>query len=430
MKKTIAAFLALGLIFVTSSMLFASGATEASGGVAKIQFFSGKAETVDWMNALIGKFNAANPTISVTQEFQKDASNVIKVKLASGDVPDISTVYTQDYADQGFYVDLTGESAWWNRLSPAIRALCTDVKSGKQYRIATNITMAGLFYNKQIFSDLGLKEATTWNDFVRNLETIRDKRPGTAPIFMGGKDSWMLGHLIEFMAHGVIKEKLGTVGAKKAMLADNESLLQFGEAGGPMDTFAKRFLQLRDEKLFNQDLLTATYDNQLDAFASGKAAMISQGMWALSGILDRNKSMGSNIGFSPYPPIVDGMKPTVLSAEDSAYTIMSASKHQTQAKTFLSYLFQQDNQKAYSEYLKEPSAFTDVDADWGPIKAEVAGALKAGVNIGFTNEAPAGFSGDDAGRMVQDLYAGKYATSLDFAKAYAGAWDTAYKANH
>lgn len=30
------------------------------------------------------------------------------------------------------------------------------------------------------------------------------------------------------------------------------------------------------------------------------------------------------------------------------------------------------------------------------------------MNIGFTNEKPAGFSGDDAGRMVQDLLAGTY----------------------
>jgi hypothetical protein len=108
------------------------------------------------MNDLIARFEAENPGIAVEQEFQQDASNVIKVKLASGDIPDISTVYAQDYVDQGLYVDLTGETEWWSRVNPAIREMCTDVKTGRQYRIATNVTMAGIFYNKSIFSDLGL----------------------------------------------------------------------------------------------------------------------------------------------------------------------------------------------------------------------------------------------------------------------------------
>lgn len=395
----------------------------------KIKFFTGKAETVDLVNDMIKQFNSENPGIVVEQEFQKDASNVIKVKFASGDVPDITTVVTQDYIDQGKYVDLSGEKQWWSRVQPSIKDMCADVKTGKQYKIASNMTMAGIFYNKKIFSELGLKEAATWEEFKNNLLTIKQKKPDVVPMFVGGKESWMLGHLIEFMAHGVIKQNYGTTDAKKAFLANDDSKLQFGTEGGPMDSFAKRFLELKDAGLFNKDLLTATYDNQLEAFATGKAAVISQGMWALSGILDKNKDM-KDIGFSPYPPIVDGIKPVVLSAEDSVYAITSASAHKEEAKKFLDFMFKADNLKKYSEATKTPSAFTDVNADWGILKDEVTGALKNGVNIGFTNEAPSGFSGDDAGRMVQDLYAGKYKTSLDFAKDYKATWDKAWNATN
>jgi len=392
-----------------------------------VKFFTGKAETVDWMNELIKKFNSENPDIVVEQEYQKDASNVIKVKFASGDVPDIVTVYDQGYVDQGKYLDITNEDAWWSRIEPSIREMCTDVKTGKQYRVATNITMAGVYYNKKIFEELGLKESTTWDEFKNNLKTIKDKKPDVVPMFVGGKDSWMLGHLIEFMAHGVIKQKYGTTEAKKAMLANDSSKLDFDTPGGSMETFAKRILELKNEGLFNKDFLTATYDNQIEAFATGKAAVISQGMWALSGILSKNKDM-KDIGFSPYPPIIDGTKPVILSAEDSGYSITSESKHQNEAKKFLDYLFKPENMKSYSEFLKAPSAFKDVNADWGILKDEVAKALKNGVHIGFTNEAPSGFSGDDAGRMVQELYAGKYRTPMEFAKAYKDSWDKAWNA--
>ena len=51
--------------------------------------------------------------------------------------------------------------------------------------------------------------------------------------------------------------------------------------------------------------------------------------------------------------------------------------------------------------------------------------LNSAVNIGFTNEKPAGFSGDDAGRMVQDLLAGTY-DAQGFAEAYEKAWNEGF----
>lgn len=398
-----------------------------SAEVVNIKFFTGKVETVDLLNELIDEFNEANPGINVEQEFQKDASNVIKVKFASGDVPDIVTVVTQDYIDQGKYLDLTDE-AWWDRINPAIRGLCTDVTSDKQYKVASNMTMAGLYYNKEIFDSLGLSEPTSWAEFEDSLTKIKDS--GVTPFFMGGKDSWMLGHLIEFMAHGVVKQEQGVTGSKIAFLENNDDLLRFGEAGGPMDSFAASIISARDKGLLNSDFLTATYDNQIEAFATGEAAVISQGMWALGGILEKNPDMAGNIGFMSYPAIADGTQPVILSAEDSAYAITSDSEHPEEAKKFLEFLFEPENMQRYSEFIKSPCAFKDVEADWGPLKDEVAKALNNGVNIGFTNENPSGFSGDDAGRMVQELYAGQYETSIDFAMAYKETWDKAWNASN
>ncbi len=400
---------------------------EASEEVVHIKLFTGKVETVELMNTLIDEFNAANPNIVVEQEFQKDASNVIKVKFASGDVPDIVTVVTQDYINQGMYLDLTQE-AWWDRISPSIRDLCTDAISGKQYKVASNMTMAGMYYNKSIFSDLEIEEPRTWSEFEQSMMEVA--KTGVTPFFMGGKDSWMLGHLIEFMAHGVIKQQEGATGAKIAFLENDDAKLHFGDENGPMDSFAAAILSARDKKILNEDFLTATYDNQIEAFATGEAAVISQGMWALGGILEKNPDMADNIGFMPYPAIVDGTSPVVLSAEDSAYAITAASEHPEEAKLFLDFLFQPENVKKYSEFIKSPSAFNDVAPDWGPLKDEVDSALANGINIGFTNESPSGFSGDDAGRMVQELYAGQYDSSIEFAKAYKDVWDKAWNASN
>lgn len=393
----------------------------------KVSFFTGKIETIDLLNEIIDGFNAANPGIVVEQEYQNDASSIIKVKFASGEVPDVMTTYEQEFVDQGKYMDLSDMNEWWDRLIPSMRESCTDLKTGKQYRVCTNMTMAGFFYNKEIFNELGLTPATTWDEFVQNLTVIREKKPDVDPWFIFGKEAWHLGHLIEFIPHGYLKQSLGALECKTAMLNNDSAKLNFGAADGCMAVFAQNLLDLQAKGLINEDVLTATSDNCVEAFVTGKAAMFSNGMWALSGILEANPDMADKIGFAPYPAYMPDSQPVVLCAEDSGYSISATTQNDDAAKAFLSYLFSAENQKKYAEALGSPSAFTDVDAEWAPkaFAEEVNAALSSAVNIGFTNEKPAGFSGDDAGRMVQDLLAGTY-DAQSFAQAYEKAWNEGF----
>lgn len=443
MKKLIAAVLSAALLASALPACATSVGTPASssgagtasssgdagsGGKVMLKLFTGKIETIDVMNEIINDFNASQNKITVEQEYQKDASNIIKIKFASGEIPDIMTTYEQGYVDQGKYLDLSGQSDWWSRLSSAMKADCTDVKTGKQYRVCTNMTTAGFFYNKEIFSQLGLKPAQTWDEFEKNLETIKAKKPGVTPWFIFGKEAWHLGHLIEFIPHGYIKQTLGTVEARKAMLDNDKTKLNFGASDGAVAIFAKDLTELKSKGLINSDVLAATSDNCVQDFVTGKAAMFSNGMWVLSSLTDADPNIASKIGFAPYPAYMPNSKPVVLSAEDSGYSISATTKHKAETIEFLNYLFKPENQKKYSEAAGAPSAFSDVQAEWAPASVvnEVNTVLKSAVNIDFTNEKPAGFSGDDAGRMVQDLLGGKY-TPETFAKAYEKAWDDGMK---
>ena len=229
----------------------------------KVSFFTGKIETIDLLNEIIDGFNAANPGIVVEQEYQNDASSIIKVKFASGEVPDVMTTYEQEFVDQGKYMDLSDMNEWWDRLIPSMRESCTDLKTGKQYRVCTNMTMAGFFYNKEIFNELGLTPATTWDEFVQNLTVIHEKKSDVDPWFIFGKEAWHLGHLIEFIPHGYLKQSLGALECKTAMLNNDSAKLNFGAADGCMAVFAQNLLDLQAKGLINEDVLTATSDNCL-----------------------------------------------------------------------------------------------------------------------------------------------------------------------
>lgn len=391
-----------------------------------LSFFTGKVETVDLLNEIIANYNEQSGGVTVEQEYQADASNIIKIKFASGESPDVMTTYEQEYVDQGKYLDLSNESAWWDRLIPSMKDSCTDLNTGKQFRVCTNMTMAGFFYNKEIFEELGLSVATDWATFKSNLEAIKKAYPDVDPWFIFG-EAWHLGHLIEFLPHGYIKAKYGATEAKKAMLNNDSSKLNWSDPNGAMCTFAKNLVELQKEGLLNEDVLTATSDNCVDAFVTGKCAVFSNGMWCLSSILEKDPSMADKIGFAPYPSFMSDGVPVVLVAEDSGYSISADTENVEEAKDFLTYLFSAENQKKYAESLGSPSAFQDVDAKWAPqaVVDGVNAAIASATNIGFTNEKPAGFSGDDAGRLVQELLAGVY-TPEEYAKAYEDAWNAGY----
>lgn len=408
-----------------SSTASESAGTAEDGEVVHIKLFTGKIETIDVMNEIINDFNASQDHIIVEQEYQKDASNVIKIKFASNEVPDIMTTYEQGFVDEGKYMDLTELDEFWDRMSPEMKEACTDVNQGKAFRICTNMTMAGFFYNKEILAAAGYTEfPTEWSEFETMLETIKQEQPDVTPWFIFGSEAWHLGHLIEFIPHGYLKSSLGAIECKKAMLNNDQDALQFAAADGPMAVFAQNMLDLQSKGLINADVLTATNDNCVQDFANGKAAMFSNGMWALSSVLEANPDMEDKIGFAPYPAYMEGSKPVVLSAEDSGYSISATTEHKEECIEFLNFLFLPENQKKYSEVAKAPSAFKDVEAEWAPatIVTEVSAALDNAANIGYTNEKPAGFSGDDAGRYLQNLLAGQY-DAQGFAEAYAQAWN-------
>ena len=189
-----------GLAFLLAMMLCLSSVAALAD--TKVSFFTGKIETIDLLNEIIDGFNAANPGIVVEQEYQNDASSIIKVKFASGEVPDVMTTFEQEFVDQGKYLDLGDMNAWWDRLIPSMRESCTDLKTGNQYRVCTNVTMAGFFYNKEIYAQLGLTPAVTWDAFVANLTAIKQAMPDVTPWFIFGNEAWHLGHMFELIPKG------------------------------------------------------------------------------------------------------------------------------------------------------------------------------------------------------------------------------------
>ena len=336
MKRLLALILALMLCLSATAAL----------AQTEVRFFTGKIETIDLLNEIIDEFNQTHEGVTVEQEYQKDASSIIKVKFASGEVPDVMTTYEQEFVDQGKYLDLSDMSEWWDRLIPSMKESCTDLKTGKQFRVCTNMTMAGFFYNKEIFAELGLTPALTWDEFVANLTVIKEKKPDVTPWFIFGKEAWHLGHLIEFIPHGYLKQSLGSLECKTAMLDNDSAKLNLGAADGCMAVFAQNLLDLQANGLINADVLTAVNDNCVEAFVTGKAAMFMDGSWTVGTYGDAEFEWGT---FAM--PAPEGMTTNITFHLDAAVGMNPATKYPEEAKAFLAWLCTQDGVDALATYL-------------------------------------------------------------------------------
>lgn len=410
-----------------SALATAATATAAPADNAnqvKLSVFNGTVEAVDWLNAEIKTFNEQNPGIKAEQEFQKSATDVLKVKVASGDTPDIVALadVPQEFFDQDLFIDFANDPIW-NRMSDpvGIKAGVADTKRpDKNFTVPMTLTFTGVYYDKKIISDLGITRPDTWEQFTADLQKVKTQKPDITPLYLGGKDGWTLGQLVQFYPLGGVQQKLGVLAADKAF-STNDPSLAFDQVGGMQDIFAKNIMSLQANGLINKNAVSAPYDSQLDAIANGKAAFVIQGMWALSDILKKNPQ--ADLGFWPLPTMYAGTKPYMIGAPDGKMAISAKSPHQAEAKKFMDFLLSPQVQISYSKLRNSPSVYKDAPADWSMLSKDIAADQQiafVATRWPFTNS---GYNGDAMGKTMQDLLVGAFKTSADYAKTFKEDWD-------
>ena len=395
-----------------------------------LTFLFGDAVMMDWFCEYFPEYISGEneDRITVEVEYQKEANKVLQVKAAAGEIPDmVSTSLPQEMVDQGKFLDLSNES-WWDELNPSAKELSMDVKSGKNYFVPMCMGAVGLFYNKDVFEELGLKDAETWDELMDNLRTIQEKKPEMVPFYICGKEAYTFGHMIDFMVDGVAKEKLGYSGFETAASQnDLETLGWDAQEDGILSVFAQDLLRMQEEGLLNENVITASYDNQIEAFVTGKAAMISQGVWSLADMQKKAPEFTS-IGFAAYPAMLSDSTKIVGNTLDSYISISASSQHIDAAKKVAEAMLAPDAIQSLCETRSAIPANPSVDADWSIIKDDVAEVLNGdAAKVTFTQNLPGAFNGDERGRLVQELMVGKYENMVEFAEEYLKRWNEAYE---
>lgn len=343
--------------------------------------------------------------IKIDFQISPDAQwrDLVKVKLDSGEAPDILCVDTPIGLASSLHMDKycvdLSDQEWISRMEEsAVSAVSADDKT---YGITfPGAKMYFYLYNKQIFEDLGLEVPTNYEEFKEVCQAILDS--GTTPIYEATTNGW----------HQVLP-LFETGGLWLAQDADMYDKLNANEIGLDEVTSLKTIIEQLDEcaKLgyYGDDYLSNAVENAKEAIATGKCAMfIAELGWR--GEVDNDYpdfNAAENLGAFVMPwgdNQVIGVNPA-----SNAYFINKESKYVEEAKQFFDFLARPENlqkrldgqpelsalcwPEVTSKYSEEDQAFID--------SLEKANVVQTSVNYIDSQWM-------DVGKDLEAMYTGAY----------------------
>ncbi|SFL00688.1 raffinose/stachyose/melibiose transport system substrate-binding protein [Paenibacillus sp. 1_12] len=326
-----------------------SNTAAAKGEKVKLEFFQNKTEAKASFDALIKKFNDANPNIVVTQVNPPDAETVLKTRVAKKDIPDVMGLGANDTFAQlsksGLFADFSNDPLIANIQPSYIDMLKRLTSTDQLYAIPFTANASGVIYNKTIFKELGLSVPKTWDEMIATAQKVKDA--GKTPFYLTIKDSWTLLVPFNSLSTNIVGLDFYDKRSKGSVKFDSP---EFREV-------AEKQLKLLD---FGQkDMMGKGYNDGNAAFAKGESAMYLQGVWAIPEIIKANPSI--DLGVFPFAATNDPSKNKVMSGVDTLLTISKNSKHAEEAKKFIEFMLKPENVQIYIDEQKAFSAVKNVN---------------------------------------------------------------------
>lgn len=340
MKKTLAILMAL-VLTLTAAMALAE---------TKVEFFQQKMEEGPQRAyaQVLEKFHAENPDIQIELNTIPDAGTVLMQRISTGDIPPIFSDYpTQTQFKQKIangYIECLEGQEFISRVNPGMLALGANT-DGKTYALPLSQNYMAIFYNGDIFEQVGITELpTTWDE----LMAVCDKlvAAGITPFAFGDKDPGRVGHCFQALSQATYPEVVDyivKVVNGEAKIADNAE---------PFRKIGERMIKLREYAL--PDPLGTSDTAMWENFANGKSAMCVTGSYARGTLLIANPDL--NLCAFPIPGDVYDESP-LLTGIDAALCISAEATDEQKevGLKFLEFISRPENAQLWSDIDGAPS---------------------------------------------------------------------------
>jgi raffinose/stachyose/melibiose transport system substrate-binding protein len=388
--------------------------------------FDGEASQLR-VQAYIDAYTALHPEVTIEVESRPggaDGDNIVKTRLATGDMPDIfgynsgSLLQALNPADT--LVDLSGDPAIEN----IVDAYFSSVSQGDQiFGVPAETAMGGgILYNKTIYDELGLQVPKTWEEFAANNQAIKDAGEA-APVCATYGDTWT-SQLFVLADYYNVQTAVPDFAEKYTM---NQA--HYSDTPAAMAGFG--YLQEGFEKdWWQDDFATDKFDVGQQKVAQGECAHYPMLTFVLGSMAENFPDEIQNVGFFAQPG-PDAATNGATIWMPAAYYIPKTSKNIEAAKDFLAFVASVAGTEAATAgvapagpymvkgaslpadalpAVKDIQAYIDADAAGpaleflSPVKGPALEQLTVGVGTGqYTAEEAAALYDEDVKKQAQQL---------------------------
>lgn len=301
----------------------------AAGEPVTLTFGSWRPDDTKQMEVILAEFTKEYPNITIKWDPTNppDYDAAVRTQMESGTGNDLYYLRTKGAGtshtlyNEGHFLPIDGLPGLDNIIPEAIENWTAD--DGKVFGVGYISTSEGIYYNKDLLTQLGITEPTSWEDLMAAAQKIKDA--GYVPFANASGDSWTIATLL---LQNWIPSVIGGVDGRMAYF-NGEKCLNDAD-------FVQAFKQVQDLAPFLPEGWEAlTYYDSQQLWLQGKAAMWLGGSWDIPAF--ETEAPAFQWGVMPVPPAND--KPQYVEWElDAGVGINSATKHPEEAKTFLSWL--------------------------------------------------------------------------------------------
>lgn len=344
-RRTLLAFAATATIATITLTACSNNPDSGGGGGDAALTFVVMPDAQDAYSAIIEKFEAENPGVTIDLETSPDVENILLTQLQAGQGPDLiptqpnrnpnAGIGTTSLAGKGYLADLSDEE-WASSVPEKYAAL--NQYEGKTYAYPGIVQPLGAFYNTRTLEETGLEAPETWSEVLQFCADAT--AAGKIAYSLGHQDIWITQLVPLALATTLV---YGPEPDWDLLLADGEA--KFSDPGW-IEVFEKTE-QMKDAGCFTPDPGGVNLDAQLSAVASGDAI----GVVHVGGVFGGLQEKDPEIEYLLKPlPATDDPEETVFSGDLGVGVAVNAkSEHADIAKKFIAFLAQPENINEYAD---------------------------------------------------------------------------------
>jgi len=324
------AALAVAALMAGTAACTATGSSHGSGDVT-LSVWSWRPEDAAVYRQIFARFHQSHPHVSVDFKAYKatEYNTILSTGLTQAGGPDVAQLRAyggvQPLIDAGDLVPLDGQVAGLSNFDKSSLDGSRGRKDGKVYGVPLEMSTFQIYYNKTLFAKYHLQPPATWDQMISAAQTLL--AAGVTPFAAAGKDTWLLPLYKDAFA----ATRYGGPAFEKKVLA--------GQAKFTDPSYVAALALIgRLKPYFPKDQMGLGETDVQTLFATGRAAMIPEGSFALAPI--KAIDPGLDLGVFNVPPAPGALvpKPLQVGWVDASYGLNARSAHREQARELLQWM--------------------------------------------------------------------------------------------